>query len=127
MLSPAAPLNAGFRLSYLAVAGICIIHPRLSKLYPEGKGLFRKIWDLASISISCQCFTALESWRLFHSFPLYFLLTNLMAMPLVSLLMFSAIATVTLSALGCCPSFLTAFCDSCCVLLLRILEVVAAL
>lgn len=127
VLNPAAPGDAGFRLSYLAVAGICLIHPGLSALYPSGKGPLKKMWDLASLSISCQCFTALEAWRLFRSFPAYFLITNLMALPIMTLLMPAAIATTAFAATGHCPSILVSCCEACCRMLLTVLEVVSAL
>ena len=66
--------------------------------------LSRRIWSSAALSLSCQITTAPLVWLRFRTFPQYFLLTNLIALPLTSLLMFSSLATLTLSALGICPS-----------------------
>lgn len=107
-LNPASVSSVSFWLSYLAMAGIVLIFPKLCSWYPSaGDGdMMRKIWEAAALSISCQIFTAPLVWCVFGSFPKYFLITNLLAMPLTSLVMLFSIATVALSALGICPSFL---------------------
>ena len=95
----------GFQLSYCAIAGIVIIYPRLSGWYPSGKyDPLKKIWDSAVLSIACQAFTAPLAWYYFHTFPRHFLLTNLMAIPLTTALMVTALLTVALSACGFCPA-----------------------
>lgn len=108
-ISPVSVMNAGFQLSYLAMLGIAVIHPYLSSLYPESRtnfGIMRKIWESASLSISCQCFTAPLAWKLFHSFPTCFLLTNLLAMPLMSLCMLGSLICLGISFFdGGCQDF----------------------
>ena len=64
------------------------------------------MWESASLSISCQVFTSPLAWHYFKSFPEYFLLTNLIALPLTSAIMALSIATIALSALGICPVLL---------------------
>jgi len=104
---PGALRSVGFQLSYLAVAGIALLYPPLRRLYPPGPpSPMRYIWNGASLSIACQAFTApLVAWR-FHQFPRYFLLTNLLALPLTTLLMVSTLLTLGLFAAGCCPDIL---------------------
>ena len=80
---------------------------------------------MAALCISCQLFTAPLAWLRFHSFPRYFLLTNLLAIPVTSVLMGTALLTLLLQALGCCPPLLLTATDSLCRLLLWILEVIA--
>lgn len=92
--------SAGFQLSYLAMAGVLTIFPRLDSWYPPGRGPVRRIWSSMAVSISCQLTTAPLVWLLFRSFPRCFLLTNLLALPLVELLMLSSVVTLTLSAAG---------------------------
>ena len=65
-----------------------------------------KIWDMAALTISCQMFTGPLAWFRFGTLPKYFLLTNLISMPLTSLLMMLAVPSVTLHAAGLCPVFL---------------------
>lgn len=99
--NPLAVNSPGFQLSYLAMAGIFILHPIMESWYPEGQALdpVRKLWSLFSLSISCQVFTAPLSWALFGSFPVYFLITNLMAMPLTTLVMSLSLAVLICHAI----------------------------
>ena len=126
---PSVIRSVGFQLSYLAMAGIFLVYPVLEKWYPEGSRYnpLRWIWKTAALSISCQLFTAPLAWLRFHSFPRYFLLTNLLALPLVSILMTVAVATVILSALGWCPALLITTTDGLSRLLLWVLEVICAM
>lgn len=107
LISPGSVTLPGFQLSYLAMCGIYILYPRLDALYPaQRRDPVRKIWSLACLSISCQAFTAPAAWFHFRSFPRWFLLTNMIAMPLASLLMVTAVTSIALSAAGFCPAFM---------------------
>lgn len=81
--------SLGFQLSYLAMAGIFIIYPELESWYPGGNRLdpMRRIWCSAALSVSCQAFTAPLVWLRFGTLPEYFLLTNLIALPVTEALM----------------------------------------
>lgn len=113
-INPLVISSVGFQLSYLAMCGITLLYPRLYDWYPHEKmhngktvlDLPGKIWQAAALSISCQAFTAPLVWIRFHSFPTYFLLTNLLAMPVTSVVMILSVLTITLSAMGVCPGFL---------------------
>ena len=128
-LDPSAIDSLGFQLSYLAMAGLILLYPILENWYPKGSKWdpMRKIWTMAALGISCQAFTAPLAWLRFHTFPRFFLLTNLLAMPVTTVLMAVAVGTVVLSALGCCPAFLYTATDGLCRLLLWILEIIAAM
>ena len=129
IISPGEITSAGFQLSYLAVGGIAILYPWLEGLYPAGGRLdfVRKIWQLLALSISCQLFTAPVAWLRFHSFPKYFLLANLLAMPVAMLLTASAILIVVLAPLHLCPSFLLHIADFTSSLLTNILDVISTM
>ena len=79
------------------------------------------------MAISCQLFTAPLAWVLFGTFPKYFLLTNLLAMPLTTAFMVLSVATVLLTAAGWCPSALIQATDALCQLLLTVLEIIAGM
>ena len=136
---PSVISSLGFQLSYLAMAGITILHPRLLRLWTTvGNGgsdetggtigyVARKIWTSASLSISCQVFTAPLVWLRFGTLPAYFLITNLMALPLTSVIMTLVITTLLLTSLGICPEVLVVLSDKVLSLFLFILEVIADL
>lgn len=94
---PASWFNAGFQLSFLAVAGILLWNPIFSKPIPEGwKG---KLLEGIPVSLSAQITTTPVSLYYFGQFPVWFLLTNLVAVPLSTLLMYLAILTLLLAFL----------------------------
>ena len=129
VLTPSAISSTGFQLSYLAMAGIFLLFPILEGWYPKGSRYdpVRKVWEAAALSISCQVFTGPLAWFRFHTFPTYFLLTNLFALPLTTLLMGSAVTTLVLQGIHCCPGFLLHATDWLCRTLVWILQVISSM
>ena len=129
VITPSAITSVGFQLSYLAMAGIFLLYPILESWYPKGPRIdpVRKIWEAAALSISCQAFTGPLAWFRFHTFPTYFLLTNLFALPLTTLLMGSAVTTLVLRGIHCCPGFLVRATDWLCQALVWILQVISSM
>ena len=98
-LDPQAISTLSFQLSYLSVASLMTLNPVLERFYP-GRGPVKKIWQMMSVSISCQAFTAPLVWLKFHTLPKYFLLTNLIAIPLTEIFLPLGLLAAALSALG---------------------------
>lgn len=125
MLSPAAIKSAGFQLSYLAMLGIFTLYPRLDAFYPEGKGPVRWMWKSMALSVSCQVLTGPLAWLKFGTFPKYFLLTNLIAIPLTTILMFCAVGCLLFYAFGICPGWMVWLTDYAAELLQRSLSIIS--
>lgn len=125
--SPLSVMEAGFQLSYLAMAAIFFLYPRLERMYPEKGGgfLLKKIWNGATLSLSCQLFTAPAAWYHFRTLPVHFLLTNLLASPLMTLVMFTALAAIILTGMGICPPWMVKTSEGACRALLFIIETVS--
>lgn len=83
--------NAGFQLSYLAVAGIALFHPFISALWIPKNKWVDKIWQLCSVSFSAQMATFPLALYHFGTFPNYFLITNLIIIPLSTIILFGGI------------------------------------
>ena len=81
--------DIGFQLSFSAVIFIITINPLLQKLYQPGHSISRYIWSLLTVSTSAQLGTAPLSIYYFNLFPIVFLLTNLLIIPLTSILVIS--------------------------------------
>ena len=126
-LSPGVITSASFQLSYLAMCGIYFLYPPLKDLYPANVPVLKKIWDSAAMSIACQAFTGPLAYVLFGSAPLYFIITNLIAIPLTSALMPVALAAVVLNSAGCCPALLTDGIAWCCEFTVWCLDVICSL
>ena len=104
--APMSVMEIGFQLSYAAMFGIVYIYPRLKGIWKNNWIGIRHIWNSAALSISCQLTTGPLAYHYFGTFPQHFLLTNLLAMPLAGLIIPVALLTVSLTALGGCPSIL---------------------
>lgn len=111
-VDPLSASSVGFQLSYAAMAGIAFIYPRLKGLWPENDDdsyrfpAMRQVWNSAAMSISCQLTTGPLAYAYFGTFPQYFLLTNLIAVPLTGIIIPAALLTLLLSECGICPPFL---------------------
>ncbi|MEP0711414.1 ComEC/Rec2 family competence protein [Algoriphagus sp.] len=85
--NPDVIFEVGFQLSYLAVLGIVMLYPIILDLWlPRSKAL-EYIWKTASVSIAAQLATFPLSIYYFHVFPTYFLLGNLLILPLAFIIM----------------------------------------
>lgn len=74
--------DAGFQLSYTAVLSIVVfMKPIYNCLYFENK-MVDAVWKLMAVTLAAQVLTTPVSIYQFHQFPVYFLLTNLLAVPL---------------------------------------------
>lgn len=111
IISPGSVRNIGFQLSYAAIAGIAFIYPHLKRMWPENEGspvtrILRWVWNSAAISIACQITTGPLAYIYFGSFPKYFILTNLLALPLTTLIIPVCLLTLLLESCGICPEIL---------------------
>lgn len=100
LFRPESPRDIGFQLSYTAVLSILLLHPRLSGLLQTRSRLLRRVWELLSVSLCCQATCGVLAWLYFGSFPRYFLLTTLLAIPLTTLILYTSAATFAAAGLS---------------------------
>ncbi len=83
--------DVGFQLSYAAVLGIMLFaKPIQNLLYVKNKaGL--ALWKLISGTLAAQIFTFPLCLYYFHQFPLIFLISNIIAIPLTSVILYAEI------------------------------------
>jgi competence protein ComEC len=75
-------LDVGFQLSYVAVLGIVYLQPKLDRLWlPENRMVYY-FWQIVTVSIAAQIATLPLGLTYFHQFPFYFLITNILVIPL---------------------------------------------
>lgn len=79
---PHVIFNLGFLLSYLAVIGIVFFYPKIYSLLVTENIVLRKTWQITAVSIAAQLSTFPLSIYCFHQFPNYFLLANLVVIPI---------------------------------------------
>lgn len=93
-------LDAGFQLSFLAVAGILICYKPVYDSWMVRNRWLDKIWQMAAVSLAAQVFTWPVCLLYFRQFPNYFLPANLVAVPLSTILLYGEILLVALPWLG---------------------------
>ncbi|MBI4649270.1 MAG: ComEC/Rec2 family competence protein [Bacteroidia bacterium] len=91
LINPFFIMDIGFQLSYIAVLGIVFFQPKLYALFIPQNWLLDKIWALITVSIAAQLVTFPIGLYYFHQFPNYFLLTNILVIPVSSVLIYVAI------------------------------------
>ncbi|ANE53571.1 hypothetical protein SY85_17660 [Flavisolibacter tropicus] len=93
--------DVGFQLSYLAVLSILVFFKPIYNWCFFPNKLVDFVWKLTAVSMAAQILTLPISIYYFHQFPLLFLLSNLVAVPLSSLIL---IGEIILCALAFIPS-----------------------
>lgn len=86
-VNPEVIHDVGFQLSYLAVAGIVLIQPLILNWWLPRNRIVEYFWQLTAVSLAAQLATFPLSIFYFHLFPTYFLLGNLLIIPLAFIIM----------------------------------------
>jgi competence protein ComEC len=86
--------DIGFLLSYSALFGILYFHPKLSRLYEPNSNFAKKIWESVVVSFSATITTLPITLFVFHQFPIWFALANLIVVPLSFVLLLMAFAAL---------------------------------
>jgi len=76
--------DIGFQLSYAAILSLSLFSNPLRELFPLKNRILTSVWNAASVSLAAQILTTPLSIYYFHQFPSYFLIANLLAVPLSS-------------------------------------------
>ena len=104
--NPLIILNMGFQLSYAALLSILYFYKKIYLLYIPSNWLIDKFWQLSAVSIAAQIGTFPLTLFYFHQFPNYFLLSNFIAIPLATLIVYLGIATIALAYIPSLQSIL---------------------
>jgi competence protein ComEC len=84
LFEPLSLFDVGFQLSYLAVLGILAFYPKLSKLLAIKNPMLRGVWNICCVSFAAQLAVLPLTIFYFHQVPVYFLLANVLVLPLVT-------------------------------------------
>ncbi len=90
----------GFQLSFLAVLGIVSIQKYIKKWVVFNSYVGNEIWNIISVSIAAQLVTFPLGFLYFHQFPIYFIASNLLIIPLTTFIIFAAIGMIFFAALA---------------------------
>ena len=103
LASPAMLWDVGFQMSFLAVMGIVICHVLLrnNRFYVRyaHRRFVGKLVSLVCISLAAQLFVLPLVMFYFGNVPFYFLLANIVAVPLTTFIIYAAMLLFVLSPL----------------------------
>lgn len=95
LAQPLVLFDIGFQLSFAAVLSILILVPEVRNIIPvevlERHRLLKWLWSLLLMSLAAQIGTAPIVAYYFGTFPLYFLITNIIVIPAVYLILWGAL------------------------------------
>ncbi len=94
LMKPSLIMEVGFQFSYAAVFSILLFHKPVHQLIGTEITGLRFFTNLIAVSISAQILTFPLVIFYFHQFPSYFILTNLLIIPLVTALMIVFLSSV---------------------------------
>ena len=98
LVNPRIILDVGFQLSIMSVGAIIVICPLLNGLLPpefhSHHHYLSKIWGMVSVGLAAQLGTAPLVAFYFHSLPCWFIISNLIVVPLTTLLLYVVLAIV---------------------------------
>jgi competence protein ComEC len=87
LFNPYYLFDVGFQLSYAAVIAIVLFYPILKKWYYPQSKIFSYFYDILLVSFTAQLGVLPISLYYFHQLPGLFLIANLLAIPMLSLLL----------------------------------------
>lgn len=129
--SPQSLFDIGFQLSFMAVLGIFLFNHRLSLLVSSARLLRHRVfmffWSLLTVSLSAQFLVFPLVLYYFGRFSCYFLLANLIAIPLATAIVYTAILMFLLLPVPHISSLAVALVDSEVRLLNFLLQLIASL
>ncbi len=91
--------DVGFQLSYAAVVGIVWLQKPIENIYYSKYWLIQKVWKMCAITIAAQILTLPVCIYYFHQIPTMFLFTNLICVPLSTIILFAEILLIVVSAI----------------------------
>jgi len=99
-LNPYEITQVGFQLSYMAVLGIFAFYKPISEWIRSDNRVITWIWPVIAVSLAAQVTTSPLATYYFNMFPVYFLLTNLVVVPLSSLIIYFSVGLLAAGALN---------------------------
>ncbi len=97
--------DVGFQLSYMAIIGIVLLQKPIQHMISTNGFVQRKLWEMTSITLAAQIFTFPICLFYFHQFPVLFLISNLVSVPLSTMILFMEIVLISFSGVPVLSDF----------------------
>jgi len=100
MYNPMFIRDAGFLLSYAAVIGILYLSKPITRLLYLSNPLLQQIWQMNAVTLAAQLATLPLILYFFHRFPLLFLFTNCIAIPVSTIILYATLLLILIAPFG---------------------------
>lgn len=98
VVNPPSLFDISFQLSFMAVLAILLFNPLFTYIIPlhvlQRHRWLNAVWGMTTVSLSAQLGTAPLIAYYFHRFSTYFLLSNYVVVPLATVILYLALASV---------------------------------
>jgi competence protein ComEC len=91
--------DLGFQLSFTAVAGLMICYQPILGILPIRNPVAQKVWEMTAVTLAAQILTTPLLLHTFGKFPVFFLITNMVAIPLSTLILLGELGLCMLAPL----------------------------
>ncbi|MEZ5046057.1 MAG: ComEC/Rec2 family competence protein [Chitinophagaceae bacterium] len=112
VINPEWISDVGFQLSYMAVLSIIIFQPLIYHAITIQSWILDKLWAFCSVTLAAQILTFPICIYYFHQFPFLFLITNMVAVPATTIVLYAEIILIFFSWLKPFAIFLGKFCSA---------------
>ena len=93
--------DVGFQLSFMAVLGIFLFYPLIDSLFVVRNKIVAYLWNIISLSLAAQLATLPLILYYFGTFPVYFLLSNLVVAPIAVFILSATLLALALGGVSC--------------------------
>lgn len=97
IINPFYLFDVGFQLSFACVYAILFFQPKMARLYSPKNKLPTYFWNLLTVSFAAQLGAFPIVLFYFGTFPTYFFITNLLILPFIAAIIYSAVTLILLS------------------------------
>jgi len=97
VFNPFSLWDVGFQLSYTAVLSIVLFSKHINNWFYFQNKLLKAFWSLNAVTLSAQILTLPFVLYHFHQFPVLFLITNLVAVPLSGFVLYGELLMLLLA------------------------------
>ncbi|WP_163397899.1 ComEC/Rec2 family competence protein [Flavobacterium fluviatile] len=126
LFEPYFLFDVGFQLSYLALFFIVWLQPVLKNLWNPKNKIVMNIWNVLTVSFAAQIGTLPLCLYYFHQFPGLFFVTNIVIVPILSVVMLVGILVMILAVFNAAPLFLVQILEKSIYVLNKVIHFVAS-
>jgi len=108
LIDPNQIAYVGFQMSFLAVTGIVWLQPMIYNWWRPKNFLLDKAWGLVAVSLAAQLILFPLLVYYFHKVSLIFIVTNIIAIPLATLIIYNTLALFAFAGISLVGNVLSA-------------------